>query len=238
MAEAGKKDPRTVQLKSVRLSFADGLVEKKAAVKDAKERHSCNLIIITPEGAEKDPLLQAAAKHFEANKAAVISAMKAAGEQAFGNPDAYKVIAEDSPKRVAFRKGERFKNDEGQVYTGYANNWAISAAGGPGAGQRLCKIYNRNKRQITEKSEIAEVAYTGSLADVIVSFYGGDEGGRGMFCSIDAIRSHQEGQSIGGGGWTGSVDEFDDLPEGDAFSGTESSQSSGSPAPSGGDSDF
>lgn len=221
MAEEKKQDPRTVQLKMVRLSFTDGLKDKKSipGVKDSKERHSSNIIIVkTADPA--DPLSAKAAALFEENQAKIFAAMRAAGDQQWGKPEAYKDISEDNPKRVAFRKGERFKNDEGEVYAGYAGNYGISASG-PGGGQKRPKMYDRHKREVEEK-DILDVNYSGSYADLIVSFYGTDEGSRGIFCSIEAIRSRQEGPRIGGGGWTGSVDEFDDLDDGDAFAGTAS----------------
>lgn len=205
-----KNDPRTVQLKRVRLSFSDSLKEKKATVDDGEPKHSCNMILET-EG-----------KEFAANKEKIRSAMEAASEQAFKNKDAWKTIMEDDPKRVCYRKGERFKNKEsGEVYKGYAGNWAISG-GTPGGGQRRPKLYDRHKRDVGE-ADILDVFYGGCYADVIVSFYGTDKGGRGIFCTIEAIRSHQEGERMGGG-WSGDASEFDELPDAeDSFSGTSSS---------------
>jgi hypothetical protein len=161
-----------------------------------------------------------------------MACIKAAGDAQWGKPDAFKDIAENNPKRVCFRKGERFKNDEDEVYKGYAGNWAISCSG-PGGGQRRPKMWDRNKRpfrgnasgdDVTKGNffdidDILNVCYGGCYADVIVSFYGTDEGGKGIFCSVEAIRSRQEGPQIGGGIQT-SADDFDDLDGGDAFEGT------------------
>lgn len=213
--EEKKKDPRTVQLLGVRGSFTDALVEKKktANTDDAKEKYGCNLILETT-----GPMAQ----YFEANKAKIRAALEAAGEQAWKNPDAYKGLMEDDPKRLCYRKGERFKNQEtSEVYKGYAGNWAISG-GTPGGGQRRPKLYDRRKREVPEK-DIAEVFFGGCYFDVVVSFYGTDKGGRGIFCTIEAIRSREEGERMAGG-WTGGADAFDDLEDGaDAFEGTSSS---------------
>jgi hypothetical protein len=61
---------------------------------------------------------------------------------------------------------------------------------------------------------------------VVISFYGTDEGGRGVFASIEAIRSRQEGERLGGGP-RASADDFDDLDDDDAFSGTPAAASAG-----------
>jgi hypothetical protein len=229
MAEEKKQDPRTCQLKMVRLSFTDGLKDKKSPVRDGKEKHSCNLIIVQ-SAEDGDALSKQAAALFDENQKKIIACIKEAGDAQWGKPDIYKSIAEDDPKRLCFRKGERFKNDDGEIYKGYAGNWGLSCSG-PGGGKHRPKMYDRHKRDVAE-NDILDVCYGGSYADVIVSFYGTDEGGKGIFCSVEAIRSRQEGTRIGGG-INVSADDFDDLDDGDAFEGTSSSSSSSSS-----DSDF
>jgi hypothetical protein len=58
-----------------------------------------------------------------------------------------------------------------------------------------------------------------------VSFFGTDKGGKGLFCSVEAIRSRQEGERLGGGP-RASADDFDDLDDDDSFSGTAAGGSS------------
>lgn len=204
MAIEEKSDGRTVQLKHVRLSFTESLKDKKKTSDDpnAKPKHGLNVI------------LESGDKHFEANMAKVMSAIKAAGEKEWKNPDAYKGIQEDNPKRLCFRKGERFKNREGKVYAGYDGNFAFSASG-PSAGQKRPKLLDRHKREVAEDA-ILDVFYGGCYADVIVSFFGTDKGSRGIFASVEAIRSHQEGERMGGGIYV-DADDFDDLDEDDSF---------------------
>lgn len=228
MAEEKKKDPRTVQLKRVRLSFCDSLKTAKPTVKDGVPKHASNFI------------LEADSPTYEANKAAVTAAIKAACKQEWDKEDAYKAIMEDDPKRVCFRKGERFKNQEtGEVYKGYAGNWAIAATG-PGGNKnpRRPKLFDRGKRPLKEQAtkeqidqnvffeekNINEVFYSGTYGDVILSFYGTNEGGRGVFCSIEGIRSHQEGERMAGGTHV-DADDFEDLDGGDAFEGTSAATS-------------
>lgn len=226
MAIEEKSDGRTVQLKHVRLSFTDSLKEKKKTSDDpnAAPKHSCNFI------------LESADKYFEENKAKVMSAIKAAGEKAWKNSDAYKGIQEDNPKRLCFRKGERFKNKEGKVYAGYDGNFAFSASG-PSAGQKRPKLLDRHKREVAEDA-ILDVFYGGCYADVIVSFFGTDKGSRGIFASVEAIRSHQEGERMGGGIYV-DADDFDDLEDDDSFdSGPKTGTSSTASKPAPDDFDF
>lgn len=216
MSEAPKPaDPRTVRLKMVRLSFSDSLKDKKATVENGTPKHSCNLIVVQTPG--DDPLSKKAAELYAANLAAIQSAIKAACVEAFSKEDAWKDIQEDSPKRLCFRKGERFKNNDGEVYKGYAGNWAISASG-PKGGEHRPLLLDRHKRPVEEK-DIPDVMAGGYFCDAVVSFFGTEKGGRGVFASIEAIRSRQEGERLGGGP-RASADDFEDLDDDDSFSGT------------------
>jgi hypothetical protein len=60
--------------------------------------------------------------------------------------------------------------------------------------------------------DINDVFYNGSYVDVVISFYGTDKGGNGIFSSIEAIRSWQEGDRMGGGIQVDD-DDFDDLDD-------------------------
>lgn len=219
MAIEEKSDGRTVQLKRVRLSFTDSLKDKKKTSDDpnAKPKHGLNVI------------LEANSPHYEENHKKVMAAIRAAGEKEWKNPDAFKGIMEDNPKRVCYRKGDRFKNREGKPYAGYEGNHAFSASG-PSAGQKRPKLLDRRKREVGE-DDILDVFYGGVYADVIVSFFGTDKGSRGIFASVEAIRSHEEGERMGGGIYV-DADDFDDLEEDDSFdkgpssSGSTSSSSS------------
>ena len=203
MAEQ-KTDGRTVQLKRVRLSFCDSLLHKKKTAKteDAKEAHSVNVIL------EKD------SPHYDANTKKIRKALDAASEEFWkGKPDKWRSIMEDDPKRVCYRKGDRFKNQTtGEIYDGYEGNWAI-AGKGPMGGQKRPKLLDRRKREV-ETDDILDVFYAGTYADVIVSFYGTDKGGLGVFCSVEAIRSHEEGERMAGG-FDVDPDVFDDLDDDD-----------------------
>jgi len=216
MSEAPKpQDPRTVRLKMVRLSFTDSLKDKKPTVENGTPKHSLNLIVVQTPG--DDPLSKKAAENYQANLAAIQGAIKAACVEQWGKEDTWKEIQEDSPKRLCFRKGERFKNSEGEVYKGYPGNWGLSASG-PKGGEHRPLLLDRYKREVEEK-DILEVMAGGYYCDAVVSFFGTDKGGKGLFCSVEAIRSRQEGERLGGGP-RASADDFDDLDDDDSFSGT------------------
>lgn len=209
MAIEDKSDGRTVMLKKVRLSFGESLKDKKktANTDDAKEAHSCNFII------------EADSPTAEVNRKKCMAAIKIACEQEFKRDDKWKDIQEDNPKRICYRKGERFKNQEtGVIYAGYEGNMIV-AGKGPSAGQKRPKLLDRHKRKV-EYEDILDVMYNGTYCDAVISFYGTKKGGDGVFCSIEAIRSHQEGDRMGGG-INVDDDDFEDLEDDDAFGGSD-----------------
>lgn len=198
-------DGRAVQLKGVRLSFTDSLYEKKATVKDGVPKYNLNVIVL------KDH------PQFEANNAKIIAALEAASEKTWKDKNRWRRIMENDPKRLAYRKGERFCNQEtGIPYAGYEGNYGISV-GCPAKGQkRPGKLLDRHKRAVEEK-DILDVFYSGSFSDIVLEWYGTNEGGPGLFCTATAIRSHQEGENLGGGGVPVDVDDFDDMDDNDSF---------------------
>lgn len=206
------KTGRTAILTGVRLSFADSLKEAKLPPKSkdptSKPVHSANVILIR------------GSKDFESNKLAMISALKA-GAREFKRPENwFESLMEDSPKECCFRKGNRFKTDAGEVYNGYADNLIVCGKG-PRGGQNRPKIKDRHKRDV-EIKDINDVAYNGTLCDVVVSVYGTDNGGTArLTCSFEAVRSYQEGDRLGGGGINVDESDFDDLEGADGFEAVE-----------------
>lgn len=210
MGKVNEKDKtgRTVTLTNVRTSFADSLhtasLPKKNKDPNAKPKHGANFIL------EKD------SPDFESNKAACISAMKAAGREFKKPEDWWKTLWDDKPDNLSFKKGDRFKTDAGEIYKGYAGNLVVSAKG-PAGGLKRPQIRDRNKR-IIEVSEIPDVVYNGTYSDVIISWYGTENGGTPRItCSVESIRSRQVGERLGGGGIYVDDDDFDTLPADDSF---------------------
>lgn len=210
MGRVMDKDPtgRTVIITGGRLSFGESLKEKakpKHSDEDARATHGCNIII------EKDH------KDFASNQSAIVSALKAAARE-FKKPESWwKELFDEDYKQICFRQGRRFKNrDSGEIYAGYEGNLVVVAKG-PRGGENRPKMKDRRKRDVAEK-DILDVCYNGTYGDFIVSFYATDKGGtQRITCSVEAIRSYEEGERMGGGGITVDDDDFDDLPEDDSF---------------------
>lgn len=202
---ANTADARTFWMKGVRLSFTDGLKDKKkpSGVEDAREKHSFNIIDET------------GGKYSEQNRANMAKAIEAACEKQWKDPKRHERIAEDAPKRVMWRKGEKFRNKEGKVYAGYEGNMAMSVSG-PRGGEKRPKLLDRHKREVEEK-DILDVCYGGSYADVLVSVFGTDKGSAGIFATAEIVRSHQQGEHMGGGYNfdESDLDELDDLEDDD-----------------------
>lgn len=224
MGKVNEKDSsgRTVTLTKVRASFAESLQEaqlpKKNKDPNAKPSHGANWLL------ERD------SPDFESNKAAVISALKAAAREFKRDEMWFKTLMDDDPKQCALRKGEKFKDASGQIYKGYEGNLVIVSKG-PGGGRRRPQIRDRYKKVIDDVSKINEIVYNGSVCDVIISFYGTDNGGTArLTCSVEAVRSWQEGERLGGGGVYVEDDDFDDAEDDGSFddgpsTGAKSSQS-------------
>lgn len=195
---------RTVIITGGRLSFGESLKDKakpKKSEDDAKLTHGCNIIL------EKDH------PDFKSNQDAVVSALKAAARE-FKRPEGWwKELFDEEYKQICFRQGRRFKNKEtGEIYAGYEGNLVL-AAKGPRGGENRPKLKDRRKRDVGY-DDILDVCYNGTYGDFIVSFYATDKGGTDRItCSVEAIRSHEEGERMGGGGINIDDDDFDDMDD-------------------------
>jgi hypothetical protein len=214
VTEEKKKNPRIATLKNVRLSFTDSLKDAKATVKNGVPKHGCN-ILIEPGKPETD-----------ANKAAVIAALEAVGEEKWGNKDKYRTIAKKDPKRVQYRKGDVFTDKDDVPYKGYEGAMVVPGYGPGGTkNPKRPAIMDRKKNWIFNPDKGAEnvgkildVCYSGVYADVRVEFYpveGADAGGDGIFTAIHLIRSRQTGEKMSGGYRVddSDADEFEDLAD-------------------------
>lgn len=206
-------DGRAVQLKGTRFAFMQGLYEKKPTVKDGIPKYNFNVINVKDRPTA------------EANHKKILAALEAASEKQWKDKDRWKRIMENDPKRCCYRKGEKFANSEtGVPYAGFEGNWGLSV-GCPAKGQkRPKKLLDRHKRPVEEK-DILDVFYSGTFGDIVVEFYGTNEGGPGIFCVASALRSHQEGDNLGGGGVPVEDDDFDDFEDDDDAFGSSSSSS-------------
>lgn len=210
------ENPRLVLLKNVRLMFTDSIKTAKATVTGGVPKHTCV------------PLIESDQPEFKDNMAKIIAALTVCGEEGWKKPDMYKVLTENKPDRLSFRKGEKCRNQEsGEIYKGFESNFAITPCSGPGGSKNPKRpvILNRLKESIwnpdrgyKHEDQIADVVYSGVRADVKIEFYpvsGADQGGNGIFATIQLIRSRQEGERIGGGYTYNDeeADDFDDLED-------------------------
>lgn len=219
MTTEATKEKRLVLLKNVRLMFTDSIKTAKATVTNGVPKHTCV------------PLLEADTPEFDENLRKVVGALQACGEEGWKKADFYKSLAENKPDRLSFRRGEKCRNQEtGEIYKGFEGNIAITPCSGPGGSKNPKRplIMARKKndwvwnpdRGFQNEGRINDVVYSGVRADVKIEFYpvsGSDQGGNGIFATIQLIRSREEGERIGGG-YTFSdeeMDEFDDLEGGD-----------------------
>lgn len=215
MGKLNTKDStgRTVTLTKVRLSFGDSLsratLPKKNKDPNAKPKHGANFI------------LEVNSPDYASNMAAILAALDNACAE-FNKPkDWWRSLAESKPDKLCLKKGASFIDKNGEVYKGYDGNM-ILAVKGPSGGSKRPQIRDRYKKVIVvpenakEAPIVTEVAYNGSLCDVILSFYGTDNGGADRITgSVEAIRSWQEGERLGGGGVYVEDDDFDDAPDED-----------------------
>lgn len=195
---ATQTDERVCTIKNVRLSFCNGLREKTKSHPDAKPKHSSSFIL--------DPSV---AEH-PANMKAVRKAIAAAEMKEFGKTGVVEKIQDH--KRVVFRPGETFTNEDGETYQGYD----VEGAYGLGSckSDKRPKLFDRAKNQV-EPEDIDDVFQAGQYADAIVSFYctsKKEQGGRGLFASVQLIRARQTGETFGAGN-NASADDLDDLDD-------------------------
>ena len=200
MAEDKQPDLRRVTLKNVRLSFTDALREKKRSHPTGPLKFGCNFINETAQ------------PEFAANERAIKRAIEAAETKEFGEKGVGKIARTvDDPKRIAYRAGEKFKNKEGEIYGGYANNFGLTTKA-----ERRPNLWDRHKRDV-EVEDIEDVFQAGFYCDAIVSFYctsKEEQGGNGLFASVEAIRSRQTGETFGAGNNT-KAEDFEDLADED-----------------------
>lgn len=194
-------DDRVVTIKNVRLSFCNGLREKTKSHPDAKPKHSTNFIL--------DPV----APEHAANLKAVRKAIAAAEVKEFGTGKEG-IIAKSvqDNKRIVFRPGDTFTNEDGETYQGYD----VEGAYGLGSckSDKRPKLFDRGKNPV-ELEDIDDVFQAGQFCDAIVSFYctsKKEQGGRGLFASVQLIRARQTGETFGAGN-NATADDLDDLDD-------------------------
>ena len=193
---------RTVLLTGVRISFGESLQEKKLVKGANRPTHHSNFII------PRD------GKDFDKNVEVIKQALRNTCKEAKRPENWWEGLYQDEPKQLCFRDGRHSKDREGKIRAGYEGNLFIAAKGPKAGEERPSKMLDRHKRPVEEK-DINDVFYNGTLCDAQIAFYYTDKHGSARItCSIEGLRSHQEGDRLGGGGTYVDADDFDDF-EGD-----------------------
>lgn len=162
----GKK----IQLKNVRLSFAD-IWTARAFEEGAEPKYGATFLV--EKGSENDKAIQAAIKEV---------AKEAWGAKADSNLAKIK----GNPNKEGYRDGDT------QDYDGYANNNFIRASG-----KVRPTIVNKNRSPLTEADG---VIYSGCYVNAIIDIYAYDSKGVGISAGLKGIQFVKDGEAFSGGG--------------------------------------
>jgi len=178
-----KPDPKTTEvvLKNVRLSFPH-LFEPSQSTDDSDPKFRAAFLI--------DPNTEEG----KANFRRMLTAVKAACEAEWGDPERYKTIKAD---RVCFGKGEtQVSQETGQPYDGYPG-MLFAKASSPM--KRRPQVVGRRLNPVTEADGII---YGGCYVNAMLRVYtitDKKRGGNGVFATLEAVQFFRDGQPFGAG---------------------------------------
>lgn len=209
--EADQGDP-SLQLKRVRLSFADNIADAEKGEPRVNGKHkgkvpyrwSANFIIA---GSDEETIK------------AVRAAMRIARDRKWPDPDTRPKI---KPEKQCLRDGSE------ESYAGYPGNWYVSASQtaygrGDEAPKRPFRIIDRNKVKLDDGTrgfpDAAGKIYAGCYVNVKIRIWAQDdpEYGKRLNASIEAVQFWEDGEAFGGGRKTNVDEEFDEFGGDDAF---------------------
>lgn len=187
--------PDIVVLESVRLSFPK-IWKMESSTPDSAPKFSANFLI--------DPDTATGKKNIKKIEAAIAHVKKKAWPEKTD-----KIFSNIETKRIAFRDGDTFTNDEGDVYAGYEDMKVVTSSN-----RKRFQIVDRDKSPLTEEDG---KPYGGCYVDAVVSFYAvttKEKGGNGLFSTIELIRFRKDGEAFGAAP-IDADDYLDDLPDED-----------------------
>lgn len=192
--------PDVVALKNVRLGFPK-LWKAEKATESSAPKYSAHAII-DPDTA-----------HGKANIEAIKAAQKHVAVAQWG--DKWQNVVKNLEKnRRSFREGDTMTNNEGDIYAGYEGNKYLVANRSEKQGRP--SVLDRRKNPTTEEDGLV---YGGCYVDMVVSFFTvthKDQGGNGLFASLEVVRFREHGEAFGGGlGAEEAADYLDDLDDDD-----------------------
>lgn len=196
--------PDVVVLKNVRLGFPK-LWRAEKSTDTSKPKYSAHGII--------DPNTATGKANIEAIKAAQKHVAVAQWGDKWQN-----VVKGLEKNRRSFRDGDAMVNDEGDVYSGYSGMKFVAANRSEKQGRP--DVRDRQKQPTTEEDGLV---YAGCYVDMVVSFFTTtkkDQGGNGLFASLELIRFRDHGEAFGGGMSSDeALDMLDELDDDDDLDG-------------------
>lgn len=191
-----------LRLTKARISFANGLWHKSAAVENGTPKHNCDFIVTDATKVEK----QVNGKWVETTLA---QAERDVALEAFKN-DAKKATAwlEDlDARQKSIRNGNKNKDKSGEVRDGYEGNWYVHATS-----KTRMPVY-RGDKTVVDREEDSPI-YSGCYVQARVSLYANlKTGQKGVFASLQGTLFHGDGDAFGGGR-PAAADDFDEVTEG------------------------
>lgn len=180
-----------LRLKNTRISFAQGLWKKSAAVETATPKHNCDYIlddksVVEMKNAEgKWVVVRGGIK--EAEKLTVVDAFK-------GNAaKAKEWFDELNANQRSVRDGNKNKGKDGEVRDGYVGNMYVHATS-----ETRMPVLDAQAREVA--SEEDSPIYSGCYVTARVSLYANlKPGKKGVFASMQGTQFTGEGDAFGGG---------------------------------------
>lgn len=205
--------PDVVVLKNVRLGFPK-LWHAEKATDSSAPKFSAHAII--------DPSTATGKANIEAIKAAQKHVAVAQWGEKW-----QQVVKGLEKNRRSFRDGNSMTNNEGDIYAVYEDMKFIAANRSERQGRPT--VLTRSKKPTTEEDGLV---YAGCYVDMVVSFFTTskkDQGGNGLFCSLETIRFRDHGEAFGGGMSADEAKDYlDDLDDEDDLDGDGETADSGS----------
>ena len=141
-------------------------------------------------------------EHYEANTERAQNAYDAVHAETWGGK---KVVLKDD--RKAYRAGETFTNQEGEMYAGYEDTMVVTASKQAAKGNKdpNDSAHNRLRPRLVTRGKVDVkeddgLFYGGCRVDAVVNFYSVTEqkrGGNGIFATLELVRFRRDDTPFG-----------------------------------------
>ena len=192
-----------LRLTNVRISFANGLWNKSAAVEGSTPTYGCDYIVGADSKVERKTAdgKWVVTTLAEAEKLTAVDHFKG---------DAKKAAAwmEDlDARQKSIRNGNKNKDKAGEIRDGYEGNWYVAAKS-----KDRMPVYRGDRSEVKEEAD--SPIYSGCYVNARVSIYVNPKPGqKGIFASLQGTQFLRDGDAFGGGRAAG-ADDFEPVTEG------------------------